>query len=352
VYFMGVDHHKQYSHMTVMDAGGQVLKADRMLNFRRDVEEFLRDLDEPLEAVIEAGRSSYGMADLLEELGVRVKMAHPSEVKAIARAKIKTDKRDSRVLADLLRAGLVPEVHKRAVETRRAQRVLRQRVFFVAMMTRVKNRIRALLAQQEEMIRKAVDGLSNLYTRKGLERLRTLELPLFDRRLLDSLLELFVRLEELIKSSDRLVDALYQQMEGARRISTVPGFGKFFSVLVATEIDDVGRFESADKLHSYAGVIPSTFSSGDRCYHGKIVKAGNRWLRWAAVEAVWPAIRADWDLRVFYEKRALRKNSNMAKVATARRLLTIIYKLLTERRDYRPYLRTNKRNYRLPSYRV
>jgi len=111
-----------------------------MLNFRRDVEEFLRDLDEPLEAVIEAGRSSYGMADLLEELGVRVKMAHPSEVKAIARAKIKTDKRDSRVLADLLRAGLVPEVHKRPVETRRAQRVLRQRVFFVAMMTRVKNR--------------------------------------------------------------------------------------------------------------------------------------------------------------------------------------------------------------------
>ena len=334
-----------------MDEKGDILRSGNVINSRSELEAFLEDVKD-CRAVIEAGRSSYTLVDMLTELGVDVRLAHPKEVKSIARAKVKTDKRDSRILAHLLRTDLVPEVYQRSKENRETQKILRQRAFYVGAMTRVKNRIWALLAQQEETVQKGVGGLKDLYTRKGLERLRTLELPASDRRLLDSLLELIVGLKELIKSSDRLVDILYQQIEEARRISTVPGFGKFFSVLVATEIDDIGRFESADKLHSYAGVIPSTFSSGDRCYHGKIVKTGNRWLRWAAVEAVWPAVRTDWDLRVFYNKRASRKNNNMAKVATARKLLTIIYKLLRERWDYRPYPRANNTSHRLPSYRV
>ena len=106
---------------------------------------------------------------------------------------------------------------------------------------------------------------------------------------------------------------------------------------MAVEIADIGRFEDEGKLHSYAGVIPSTHSSGEKTYHGRIVREGNRWLRWAAVEAVWPAIRADYDLRLYYERRKKRKGANMAKVATARRLLTIIYRLLKENRAYIPY---------------
>ena len=72
-----------------------------------------------------------------------------------------------------------------------------------------------------------------------------------------------------------------------------------------------------------------------RC--GTIVRAGNLWLRWAAVEAVWPGIRADFDLRCFYERLARNKGANKAKVATARRLLTIIYKVLKEGRNYIAY---------------
>jgi len=94
-----------------------------------------------------------------------------------------------------------------------------------------------------------------------------------------------------------------EKMPTARLIQTVPGFGIFLAVLVAVEIEHIGRFEDVGKFHAYAGLIPSTHSSG--------------------------------------------RGASMA-----RRLLTIIYKLLTERRDYRHYLRTNKRNYRLPSYRM
>jgi len=128
-------------------------------------------------------------------------------------------------------------------------------------------------------------------------------------------------------------------MPYARLIQSVPGFGVFLSVLVAVEIGDLGRFEGVSKLHSYAGVIPSTHSSGERSYHGKIIKEGNRWLRWAAVEAVWPAIRADFDPRCFYERMKKRKGANSGKVATARKLLTIIYRMLKENRPYISYKR-------------
>ena len=109
--------------------------------------------------------------------------------------------------------------------------------------------------------------------------------------------------------------------------------------MLATEIADVMRFESVEKLHSYDGVIPSTHSSGERSYHGKIIKGGNVWIRWAAVEAVYPACRKSFNIRLFYDKRARRKGANTAKVATARRLLTIIYRVLKDKRQYIPYRR-------------
>ncbi len=337
--YMGIDHHKQYSQMTLMDKDGKELRNDRVLNFRSEVEKFLRGAGDEVKAVIEAGRSSYVMVDLLEELGVDVKIANPKEVKAIAKAKIKTDKRDSRILAHLLRTNLIPEVYQRSGENRRRQRVLRQRAFFVAMRTRVKNKIRALLAQQKEEIQGEASRVKNLFSRKGLEALKGLDLPDTDKELLDGLLKMYQQLEERGKESDELVESLYNKMPEAQLIRTVPGFGKFFSVLVATEIADVGRFPRVEKLHSYAGVIPSTHSTGERHFHGKITKEGNVWLRWAAVEAVWPAIKSDFDLKVFYEKLARRKNTNAAKVPTARRLLTIIYRILKEGRCYVPYKR-------------
>ena len=337
--YIGIDHHKQYSHMTVMDQKGKVIKTGKVGNFRCEVEEFLEGLGQEMEAVIEAGYSSYTMIDVLEDLGVKVKIAHPQQVKAIAKARIKTDKRDSKILAHLLRSDLIPEVYYRDKENRGFQRILRQRVFFVATRTRVKNRITSLIAQQSEEIRGQACQLKDLFSKAGMKFLQSIKLSSSDQKLLDELLKFYRHLEGRIKKSNDLVESLYTKMEEARLIRTVPGFGRFFSVLVATEIGDVGRFERAEKLHSYAGVIPSTYTSGERSYHGKMIKQGNKWLRWAAVEAVWPAVRSDFDLKLFYQRRVRRKSANSAKMATAKRLLTIIYSVLKERREYIPYKR-------------
>ena len=337
--YMGIDHHKQYSHMTVLDEKGNIVKAGRVLNRRQDVEEFLEGFIEDLRVVIEAGRATYTMVDLLEELGLDVRMAHPLQVKAIAQAKIKTDKRDSKILAHLLRTDLIPEVYRREPANRASQRVLRHRMSYVRMQTQLKNRIRALLAQQREEVREMIERQNLLFSRRGMKVLKELELPGKDKEMLKSLIKTFDHIQRRIRQSDSLVEKIYDNCEEARLIRTIPGFGEFFSVLVATEIANIERFSSPAKLHSYAGVIPSTHSSGEKHYHGGLIRQGDKWLRWALVEAVWPAIRSDFDLRVYYQRIAKRKGANPAKVATSRRLLTIIFRVLKEKRSYVPYKR-------------
>lgn len=338
MYFIGVDHHKQVSVMTVLDEDGRELKNGRVANLRRHVERFLEGY-RPFTAVLEAGRSSYVMADLLRELGGEVKIANALQVRAIAHARIKTDKRDSRTLAQLLRADLIPEIYQRGEWNRRAQRVMRLRAYWVRKQTEVKNKIRALLAQQREEVRLEVEKREGgLFSSKGMEFLSTLPLEGQDKMVLDDLLQGCRETEAHIKKSDGLVKALYGEMQEAVRIDTVPGFATTLSVLVAVEIADVRRFPRPADLHSYAGVIPSTYSSGERTSHGHITKQGSAWLRWAALEAVYPAIKKDLGLRTLYGRLARRKGPNVAKIAVARRLLTIVYRVLTERRDYIPGL--------------
>jgi transposase len=338
LYFIGVDHHKQVSVMTVLDEDGRELRTERIVNLREHVRRFLEGY-RPFTAVLEAGRASYVMADLLRELGGRIKMANPLQVKAIAHARIKTDKRDSRTLAQLLRADLIPEVYQRGEWNRRAQRVMRLRADWVSKQTEVRNKIRALLAQQREEIRLEVEKRDGgLFSQKGLEFLSMLALEEQDQLVLDDLLRGHPEIRAHVKTTDGLVKALYGELEEAVRIDTVPGFAKTLSVLVAVEIADIGRFAKPADLHSYAGVIPSTYASGSRTVHGHITKQGSVWLRWAIVEAVTPAIKKDLALRALYLRRARRKGANVAKIAVARRLLTIIYRVLSERRTYIPGL--------------
>ena len=343
MYFIGIDQHKQYSHMTVLDETGREIKAGRVLNLRGEIGSFLEGIVPDAQGVVEAGRSCYVVPDILKEMGVEVIIAHPYQVKAIAKARIKNDKRDSRILAHLLRTGMIPEVYQRTASNRQAQRILRLRAFYTKSLTQARNKIWSLLAQQSEKVRVEVTRMGNVFSQRGLEFLDGLELEGTDKEILVSLVKYYRQLAELRKESDGLVKTLYKEMEEARWIDTVPGFAVTLSVLVAVELADINRFRRAEELHSYAGLVPSTRSSADKTYHGKITKQGNKWLRWAVIEAVYPAIQKDHDLLVFYKRIARRKGANIAKVATAKRLLTIIYKILKEKRCYIPYKRNENR---------
>lgn len=332
--YIGVDNHKRFSYLSVMDEKGSIVKEGKVLNNKEYLIRFLKSCqDGKAEAVLEAGPNWTVMYDWLEEEIDSVKLAHPLKVKAIAEAKIKTDKIDARSLAHLLRADLIPTSYVPKLETRRIKNVLRQRMFFVRIQTMVKNRIQAILDRHPESQNNFLG--TDLFGKQGKEYLSNCQLPSPDDKLLSEDLKFFSTLEKHIKASDSLVAKLSKKDKRVKHLRTIPGIGRFFSVLIASEIDDINRFPSAKKLCSYAGLVPSTHASGNRIFHGGITNCGNKFLRWALIEAVWPAIRKDTGLKFYYQRIRDRKGSNPAKVATARRILTIIYYILKEDRDYK-----------------
>jgi len=130
--YIGVDYHRKCSYMTVMDEKGKIFHEGQVDNRPEAVREFLNraGVNGHSAAVLEATRNWTVMYDSLEELVGEVHLAHPLKVKAIAEAKIKTDKIDAKVLAHLLRCDLLPEAYVPAPAARRARNILRQRMFF------------------------------------------------------------------------------------------------------------------------------------------------------------------------------------------------------------------------------
>ncbi len=332
-YYVGVDNHKRFSYLSVMDDKGIVVKEGRVVNTKEAINSFLgKDYTKNTSAVLEAGRNWTVMYDWLEEELDEVTLAHPMKVKAIAEAKIKTDKIDAKTLAHLLRCDLIPEAYVCDKEARVAKNILRQRMFLVKLSTMVKNRLHLILDRHPQ-VRGQIDP-SDLFGKQGLEWLKVVTLPKEDRRILDGELELLQYLREKIDASDHWVAELVKDSMDARLLMTIPGIGKFFALLIATEIDDIGRFRDKNKFASYAGLIPSVHASADKRFYGRIIGHGNKYLRWAFIEAVWPAIRKDLSLREFYESLKAPKGANKAKVAVARRLSIIAYRILSQRKPY------------------
>ena len=265
MHYIGVDYHKKYSYVVVKDREGNVKQRGRVNNTKEEFRQALKPYQTG-KAVLEATRNWGLIYDWLEEILGDVALAHPLKVRAIAEAKIKTDKISADILCDLLRSNLLPEAYVPNKETRESENTLRQRMFFVRVQTMVK---------------------------------------------------------ELAKGDKKV-----------KLLRSIPGLGPFFSVLVAKEIDDISRFRDEKKLCTYAGLVPSTYASGGKVFHGRITKTGNKWLRWAFIEAVQPAVSCDADLFAYYQRLKMKKGANAAKVATARRLLTIVYRVLKQERLY------------------
>ena len=297
--YFGVDYHKRFSHGTIMTESGKILKQGRFSNHPESVASFLDGHGgSECFSVLEATRNWTVMHDILEDLTSDVTLAHPLKVRAIAEAKIKTDKISSTTLADLLRCDLVPAAYVCSPQARIIKNLLRHRMFLVRLQTMVKNRIHVLLDRHPETCLQR--SASGLFTRIGISELRQFGLPGYDRHILDSELDLLEHLQGQIKQADGWLAGVGKKDKRVKHLMSIPGIGRAFALLIVSEIDDVKRFRTDKKLHAYAGLVPSTYSSGGHTFHGRIIKAGNKYLRWAMVEAVWPAIVKDIGLNQYY----------------------------------------------------
>jgi len=333
-YHIGVDYHKSYSHLVVQDSSGKTLRSGRVKNDRQSLGSFLERYRDNSHAVVEATRNWMVMYDWLDDICEDVVLAHPLKVKAIADAKIKTDKIDATVLAHLLRADLVPEAWAPGEYARELRVALRERMFYVRLRTMTKNRIVTVFDRYPEQTA-LLKRQGDLFGKAGRQQLAAVKVSEIDRIQIDRGLEFVGDIDGRIKQSEATIRAMTKANGNVKLLKTIPGIGEFFARLIDAEIDDISRFRNPKKLAAYAGLVPSTYSSGGKTYHGKIIKQGNKWLRWAFVEAVAPAIATDPQLRTQYEHLKFR-GTNKARVAIARKLLTIAFQIL---RDQRPYER-------------
>lgn len=336
MYYLGIDHHKRYSQVAVVDEKGTVRTNGKIANEKKAFALLKEYYKEPCRAVIEAGRNWGMMYDLLEELDIKTVVGHPLKIRAIADAKIKSDSIDAKTLAHLLRADLIPEVHVPPKEIREQKNLLRHRVWLVRLQTMTKNRIHQLIDRNH--VKRP--NVKNIFGVAGRTFLKGLNLSLIDQKLLKDHLELLDSLHEHIRKTEVWIGKELKDNPLIGILITLPGFGKILSALAALEIDNIKRFATPAKFASYSGLIPSTFASGGKVYHGDLIPNGNRWLRYVFIEASWVAIRTSAYCRFYFEKMKHRKNSNVAIVALARRLSEIAYRCLKEKRAYEehPYM--------------
>ncbi len=277
-YHIGVDFHKSYSHLIVQDSLGKTLRSERAKNDRQSLGSFLEHYRQNSHAVMEATRNWMVMYDWLDDICDDVVLAHPLKVKAIADAKIKTDKIDAPVLAHLLRADLVPEAWAPGDRVRELRLALRERMFYVRLRTMTKNRVVTVFdryPEQTAQLKKPGD----LFGKTGRQQLAAIDVSEIDRVQIDRGREFIGDINERIKLSEATIRAMTKTNGKVKLLKTIPGIAEFFARLIDAEIDDISRFRNPKKLAAYAGLVPSTYSSGGKTYHGKIIKQGNKWLR-------------------------------------------------------------------------
>jgi len=336
--FIGIDHHKRRSQVMIKDRRGRVVKRGNIPTDKESLRRFLGDRDGRVRrSVFEAGARYRPMYRWLSELTDDVVLANPGRVKVISETAYKDDKIDAEKLTDLLMLGMVPEAYPCSDQAWDRRQWLRQRAALVKMQTSVKNRIHALVDQHPDAP-PARPQATDLFGKQGMMWLGELEIPKADRLRLDQLLEVYGFLHRQVKRSDTAVRKAVKSDERCGWLKTVPGIGDFFALLIVAEIDDVGRFVKSKHFVSYTGLVPGRDRS-DLVDHPKhIHKRGSKWLRWALVEAAIPATRSNLALKRLYDrvcrKRGPKAGPNVAKVAVARKLAEIVYRLLKERRPY------------------
>ena len=328
--YIGMDTHKRYSQVAIMDADGSLVDERRLEHVRdfAELEAFALEFAGS-QVAIEATGHYRPIYETLDD-HMDVTLVHPSKTKAIAQAKVKNDRLDAKLLAHLLRSNLLAESYVPPEEIRQQRDLVRTRKALVEERTSEKNRVQAVLA------RTGNDHDSELFGPTGQSYLENLTFDAIDRTIIDAHLEVIEVLDKQIDELEALIEEIASGRRPTQLLMTIPGVSYYSSLLITAEIGEIDRFPGAEQLVSYAGLDPTVRQSGDREVRGGISKTGSAPLRWILVQCANVSIRYDAYLKQFYRRLEQRKGHNIAIVATARKLLVSIYHMLTREEGWNP----------------
>jgi transposase len=246
---------------------------------------------------------------------------HPLRCTAIASARLKNNKAGAAILAQLLRADLLPEAWIAPAKVRQLRALVRHRISLVRLGTQLRNRIHAVAADH------GYDRSASYWTGPGRGWLAELDLPPASREIVTDCLAV---IDGLAPVTGRPGGELHQHAKADPRVKvlrTLPGVGEFTALVMVAEIGDISRFPSARKLASWAGLTPTVRGSDLKARHGHISKQGSVWLRWAMNQAAQTAKRS-LQFAASYAAIAKRRGKKIATIAISRKLLTRAWHLL------------------------
>ena len=317
--YVGIDLHRRRSVVVILDSDGTKVSSTRIENSPVALATAVVEAGSEPEVVLEATWGWYWAADVLEEAGARVHLAHPLGVKGFENRRVKNDDKDATLLADLLRMGSLPESWIAPRSLRQLRELVRYRHKLSQLRTRLKSQVHSVLGKEG-----VVPSLTTLWGPGGAWFLDDTPLGEAYEYRIESLRDLIISYDREITELDQRIHLRVRDDVGYRAIQQLSGVGRVFAAVFVAEIGDISRFPHPKRLCSWVGLTPRHRESDDKVHRGSITKQGSALVRWAAVEAVarW---RGGAPIRDSYRRIAERRGTNIARVAAARKLLTLVY---------------------------
>jgi len=319
---VGLDLHRRRSVIVRMTEDGRKLETVRITNSPAALRREIAKAGHHPRVVVEATYGWYWAADVLEEAGAEVHLAHPLGIKAYTYRRVKNDERDAADLADLLRMGRLPEAWIAPPEIRELRELTRYRDKLVKLRTSVKDQVHAVLAKLGIPV-----TCTDIFGTWGNTWLDGLDLPQPYAGKVASLRQLNAELTGEITLLEQVIGDLLAGHEGYAAIQQLPGIGPVLGAVIVAEIGDIRRFRRPEQLCSWAGLTPRHRESDTKISRGHVTKQGSRILRWAVCEAIQrqPDGTRPQQVKDGIIARRGAEARNTAKIAAARELLTLVF---------------------------
>jgi transposase len=325
VRFMGLDIHKEYLVATAVNADLEVVYGPRRVENPR-LEAWIARTLTPFDAVVlEMTTNTYQVYDALVDKAYSVLVVHPPHVALITRAQVKTDRKAALTLAQLHATGLLTGVWMPPPEVRALRALLTHRHKLTKLASIAKNRLHNALHRHHIV---PPDGY--VFATKNRAWWEQLTLPLAEKSILLSDLATLDFAQSQIQLLEIELGKIAVQDAHVPRLVQLPGIGMLNALTILAAIGDITRFPDSDQLVGYAGLGARVHDSGHLHTTGRITKSGRKDLRWAMVQAARHARTCHPKWKREFERLEPRLGKNKATVALARKLLVVVWHILTK----------------------
>jgi transposase len=325
---IGCDFHPSWQQVSWMNRETGEAGDQKLVHEPGAVEKFYRQFPAGTRIGMEATGNCQWFVELVNGLGHKVLVGDAAKIRASDSRQQKHDKRDARLLLQLLVEDRFPRIWVPSREQKDLRQLLIHRYKLVRIRAQVKNGLQHLAMNQGVMKKQ------KLWSKAGEKVLRELPLAPWASRRREDLFKVREMLNGQIDLLDQAVVEAAEKNEKARLLMTQPGVGPITSMAFVLTMGDAKRFQRGKQVASYLGLIPREHSSGGHQRLGSISKQGNTFLRMLLVEAAQGAVRCDPGFRNEYVHRCHSKPKGVAKVAAARKLAIRLYWMLRTNTGY------------------